>query len=592
MLKTQYSVSSSTVACELSSWLRTYHRSPVASAKGIRDLLEADKEAFYPHALREIRTFDGSPGVLFLVGLMLERGLLLRALCEPLIPEQRVRGIIQALMAEDAGSDLALVKAVVENVQGNQPQGDHKTLLRVLNNLERLVDARRVAPRLLPLLRHPDPKLRSKAVRIIGRCCRNAQWVARQLADPDPRTRANAMEAIWGIEDQASRDLLKKAAMDKDNRMAGNALLGLYRAGDPSAIGELLRTAVEGDAAFRLSAAWAMGESGDRRFHDALQALADDKDPRVRKRSELSLARLEAEAAKPELALPWRMAALRDPPEGEASGNRLLVTLQLTDGAEPPAIPATQLWLFEDDNPVLDYGVERLEVPRKLVFAFLIPAMADGPQISIVNAALRALVWKRPQDAWATVHYKPPRQWHLSVTLIGEIIEIAPPEEVSVPVEAPVFVADDESASAAIQCVPAGPVHGCLWDAIVESLHACSGVAAADVQPHVVIYSPMDPGTPTEHQVERLAALDSAIPVHCIAGADHALLRELCERSNGTYHVVGGDAEVAETLERLYIRLLARYRVSYLGARNAVRGCLQVRTPEGRATTAVQLTGD
>jgi hypothetical protein len=523
---------------------------------------------------------------------MLERGLLLRALCEPLIPEQRVCGIIQALMAEDAGSDLALVKAIAASAQSQQPQGGYKALLRVLNNLERLVDARRVAPRLLPLLRHPDPKLRSKAVRIIGRCCRNAQWVARQLADPDPRTRANAMEALWGIEDQESRNLLKKAAMDKDNRMTGNALLGLYRAGDPSSIGELLKIAANGDAPFRLSAAWAMGECGDQRFHDALKALADDKDPRIRKRSELSLGRLDAEAAKPELGLPWRMAALRDAPEGEESGNRLVVALQATDGTEPPAIPATQLWVFEDDKPVVDYVVERLEVPHKLVFAFLIPAMADGSQIPIVNAAQRALAWKRPQDAWAAVHYKPPRQWHVSVTLIGEIIEIAPPEEVSVPVDAPVFMADDESAAAAVQCVPAGPVHGCLWDAIVETIKACTGVGAADVEPHVVIYSPQDARTPAGHRVERLAALDSAIPVHCIAGTDHAFLRELCERSHGTYHVVAGDAEVAETLERLYIRLLARYRVSYLGSRNAVRGCLQVRTPEGWATTAIRFAGE
>ena len=563
----------------------------MASAKGIRALLEDDREEFYPQAVREIRTFDGSPAALFLAGLLLERGLLLRALCEPLIPEQRVRGIIQALMADNAGSDLTMVKAVVESAQSPQPQGAGKALLRVLNNLERVMDARRVAPRLLPLLRHPDPKLRSKAVRIIGRCCRNAHWVARQLADPDPRTRANAMEALWGIADPESRNLLKKAAMDADNRMAGNALLGLYRAGDPSSIGELVRMAANPDAAFRLSAAWAMGESGDGRFHDALSALAEDKDPRIRKRSELSLGRLDAEMARPELDLPWRMAALHDAPEGQASGNRLLVALQSTEGAEPPAIPATQLWVFEDDKPVLDYSVERLQVPRKLVLAFLIPAMADGAQIPIVNAALRALAWKRPQDAWATVHYKPPRQWRLSATLIGEIIDIAPPEEVSVPVAPPVFVANDEGAAEAVQCAPAGPVHGCLWDAIVETSHTCASVGAADVEPHVVVYSPTDAGTPQEQQAERLATVDSAIPVHCIAGADQPFLRELCGRSNGAYQVVAGDAEVAEALERLYIRLLARYRVSYLGARNAVRACLRVSTPEGSVKTAVRFAG-
>jgi hypothetical protein len=585
----QHSSTSSAVACELTGWLRSYQRSPVVSGKGIRAILDADKELFYPPAFRELRCFDGSVGAVFLAGLMLERGLLLRALCEPAMPEQRVREVIQAVMTLDAANDLALVKAVVENAQGQQPQGGCKALLRVLNNVERLADARRVAPRLLPLLRHPDPKLRSKVVRIIGRCGKNTQWVARQLADPDPRTRANAIEALWGSDDKESRDLLKHAALDQNNRTAGNALLGLYRSGESSSIGDLLRMGTLGDALFRLSAAWAMGESGDPRFHDAVKALANDKDPQVRKRAELSLARLEAEAAKPELGLPWRTAVFRDPLECEASGKRLRVTVQCADGTEPPPIIPTQFSILEDDQPVLDYGVEPLEVPPKLVFAFLIPVLQDGPEIPIVSAALRTLAWKRPQDAWAAIRYKPPRRWNLTATLIGEVIEIAPPEEAFVPVDLPVFVADDESAAEAIQHVPEGPIHGCIWDAVVETVRACASLAARDVQPHVVIYNPLDAGVPPEHQVERLAALDLAVRIHCIAGVADPFLQGLCDRSNGTYHVAARDAEVVETLERLYVRLLARYLVTYQGAEDATRSYVQVRTPEGWAKSAVHL---
>lgn len=563
----------------------------MVATKAIRALLEADKERFYPHAFQAIRTFDGSAGVLFLVGLMLERGLLLRALCEPALPDQRVHGVIQALLGEDAGSDLALVKAVVEDAQSNQPQVAGKALLRVLNHLEKLVDARRVAPRLLPLLRHPDAKLRSKAVRIIGRCGRNTQWVARQLADPDPRTRANAIEALWGIDDHESRELLRSAAGDSNNRIAGNALLGLYRMGDSSAIGELRKMAAHREALFRLTAAWAMGETGDARFHDALKALTDDADPQTRKRAAASLDRLDAEVASPERGLPWRLAAFRGPLEPGESESRLRVTVQCTDGTEPPPILATQFWVFEDKTPVLDYRVERLEVPTQLVFAFLIPVMPEGPEAPIVNAALRALAWKRPQDAWAAVRYKPPRRWNLTATLIGEVIEIAPPEEAPAPVDKPVFVTDDETAAHAIQTVPDRPVHSCIWDAIVETSQACAS-AAGDGESHLVIYSPCDAGTPGEHQAQRLAALDSATRIHCITAVADPFLQELCDRSKGTYHVVEGGVEVAETVERLYIRLLARYCVSYRGTEDTYRNYVQVRTPESWAGAAVQFVAD
>ena len=576
-------------ASSLNGCLRNYFRSPETVAKDIAALLDHDQKQFYFDACRAVRSSDlSTPGARFLLGLMLQRGLLIRALCDSAVPEQRVCAIIQGLLEEDAGSDLALAKAVVTHAQSNQPASAGNPVLRVLNTLEGLADAKRIAPRLLPLLRHADPYLRSKAVRIIGRGGRNTQWVARQLGDPDPRVRANAVEALWGIDDQESRDLLKGAIQDANNRVVGNALIEIYRVGDCSSVPGLLKMAAEGSPLFRSTAAWAMGESGDNRFRDALKALAGEGNPNVRRRAALALGRVEAGSAKSVSGAVWHLAALRDFTECEGEDKRLRVAVRHAGGNQPSVIPGTQFRIFEDNRPVLDYKVEPLEVPDRLILAFLIPVMADGSEQPMIGGALRALTWKRPRDLWATVDYRPYRPWHLTATLIGQTIEIARPEEFPAELDTPVFTADPESAAQALEQASEGAAHSSIWDAIVEASHACAGVRAADAEPHLVIYSPCHTGTPSERQSERLAALDLTVPIHCIAWAADPLLEALCERSHGKYYLVAGDAEVAEIVESLSVRLLARYSVSYRGASDAASGQIQVHTPEGWGKAAVQ----
>jgi hypothetical protein len=577
-------------AGEFNGWLRAYFRSPELAAKEMRSLVDTDKEQFYAHACRVIRNFQESAGSRFLASLMLERGLLLRALSEQGIVEQRVRDVVKALLEQDAENDLVLVRAVVEHAQSKQLPGACAGLLRVLNDLELLGDTRRIAPRLLPLLRHQDPRLRSKVVGIMGRCCRNKQWVARQLADPDPRTRANAVEGLWGLDDQESCDLLKSAATDLNNRVVGNALLGLYRAGDRSSITEILKMAEEGLPPFRATAAWVMGESGDPRFRGALKALADGRDSKIRNRASLSLQKMEAELAKPGLGVALRMAVWRDPPEHEGSPKRLRVTVQRPGGDEPSLILPIQFWIFEEDEqPMLDYSAEPQDVPDKLAMAILIPMMSDGLELPVAAGARSALEWNRPQDAWTIVRYLPPPRWNRRTTLIGEVIEIASPDDIAVPEYPPVFVADPESAARSLEQAPEDPAYRCIWDAIIETNRACAEAGSADVEPLLVIYCPGDAGAPPVDLSRQLAALDLTTPIHCIAQEDNPFLQELCVRSKGTYHLLASNDEVADTLEWLYVRRLARYSVTYQSVADDATSYIQVRTAEGWAKAQVQV---
>jgi hypothetical protein len=517
---------------------------------------------------------------------------MMRALCEPALPEQRVRGVIQALIEEDVANDLVLAKGVVDLAQVQQPVGMRRAMIRVLNQLERLTEARRIAPRLLPLLRHPDPQLRSKAVRMMGSCSKNTQWVARQLADPDARTRANAIEALWGMSDMESRELLRSSIQDPNNRIVGNVLLGLYRAGECASIRELVGLAKHPTALFRSSAAWVMGETADPRFKDALKALSEDPDVHVRTRAAASLVLVEAEAAKTECGVPWRMTALYDPPEREGAARRMEVAVQGIGGDELSNLLPTQFWIHEDDQPVLDYEVETKPVPDKVALALLVPAMDDGSELSIVSGALRVLGWKRFQDLWTTVRYKPPKKWTLSATLIGEVIGIPPLPEVPVQVEAPVFTIDRELAAQGLQEIRDAAEYNGLWDTIIDTHIACVGVGSSEVAPHLAIYVPCDPGRPPEYQMKRLAALDLTVPICCIARAGSPFLEELCTRSKGSYHVVGSDTDAIDVLEKHYVRQIARYVVTYHGKSNATAGYLHVRNAEGWAKASVAYWGN
>ncbi len=333
----------------------------------------------------------------------------------------------------------------------------------------------------------------------------------------------------------------------------------------------------------------------------------------LRLRATAGLEQVEAAAARPANGILWRMAVSRehtecviddedviDDEEEEWSPRKLSrqapvqevqrllqVSVQLPDGTDPPPIPGTRFCIYDDRKPVLEYSVEALPVPDELALVLLMPVAATDSEDPMVSGALRALVWKRPRDMWATVRYEPYRPWLISATLIGQTIEIPAPEEVAVVADAPVFHTDGASAALALGSVE-DTAHGCIWDAIVEVTGACARALPAKAAPHLVLYLPGEAGIPSAQRTERLAEVKLNVPTHVIAWEENPILEDICTRSHGSYHLVLQDDDVGDAVERLYIRLLARYSVSYLGAVSAARCEIHLRTGEGRAEAGVQ----
>jgi hypothetical protein len=188
--------------------------------------------------------------------------------------------------------DVRLVRQVLGKAGDGVGSITSDEALRLLGLIDATSDCSVLASYLIQFQRHPSDKVRSKAVLMLGRSNCNPGRVEGLLASEDSRLRANAVESLWGHRSQAARQILWNATQDPHARVAVNALLGLCRTGENEACSRLGELADAFDPALRLSAAWAMGETGDRQFAEPLEKLAQDQDAKVRERAEKSQKKL------------------------------------------------------------------------------------------------------------------------------------------------------------------------------------------------------------------------------------------------------------------------------------------------------------
>jgi len=153
-------------------------------------------------------------------------------------------------------------------------------------------------PRLFSVLGHlttsADAKISAKAALFVGRRMDNPNWTAKQLLSENDRVRANALEAFWGSASHASLRILRECVSDGNNRVAGNALVGLHVAGHPGAEEVAISMSFAEDPGRRATAAWAMGRIGMPTFTRRLLELLGDESPNVRSAASKALARIES----------------------------------------------------------------------------------------------------------------------------------------------------------------------------------------------------------------------------------------------------------------------------------------------------------
>ena len=333
--------------------------------------------------------------VLLLKNIWLNR-CLLDALCDPRQIETKAAVILGRQMMDryrDFDTRLVAELMAVPDVA----MGKDRRIEICLEILDAVSSGLRITMPLMPLMNSQNQRIRSKVARVLGRRPDNLNWARKFRDEADDRTRANIIEGLWGSDSPEIREVLWMAAEDCNNRVRGNALLGLYRLGAAGVLPAIRALAESQTARFRATAAWLMGASRDPRFREVVKGLRQDADAIVRAAALHTLVQLNKGIAG-QANKEARVYFCED-----VEGVRR-VGFDLREAVEPPgSLLHTDVIVTENGELVWDYAlVERTS--RPLLALFLI---FDGPDAKglpgLKHAFSECLDRKYNKDRWSVV---------------------------------------------------------------------------------------------------------------------------------------------------------------------------------------------
>lgn len=395
----------------LNEQIERFDLDPSRARNVLRNLLNDNREEFCDAAARFLVEGDQTAGGRFLHELLTGKGLL--PLCNPvLLSLEHEIAIARSVAERDPLLDVKLARRISALVAGpGRGQFEVAVAQRILEILAAITDGARILPILIQVLRDPDGRLRSKAALLVGRTNKSAQWVEQVMREPDARVRANSIEALWGVDTEAVRAVLRAATKDPNNRVLGNALLGLYRLGDVSTIGRVLSLATHPAPVFRSTAAWIMGETDDPRFLPALARMIRETDAQVRRSVFRAIAHIKQALARHTNAPPLRVCLCQA--STQPDGSRLVrAAVALPDGGEVPGLLPTNLVLWEGQQIVPDYTLRRTRAADWLALGVAMPAARTCPHPNgdVLEQTVRdCLGAKRATDRWAILRFGSPR---------------------------------------------------------------------------------------------------------------------------------------------------------------------------------------
>ena len=214
----------------------------------------------------------------------------IRALCSPDQPLEQAISRAKELMTVDPYLDVQLAELLLG--RSSAQSLDRPRTLRALEVLDQVTVGSRLVRMIGQLLEHADPHVRSKAALVVGRRVEGWRWIHSRLATAEPRVRANVLEALWESSHPLCAAVFERYRNDNDNRVAGNALYGLYLLHDASVLPSVLCLAGHTDPKFRATAAWLLGKIGQPEFVDVLRGMVQDEDRHVKGVALKSLVRI------------------------------------------------------------------------------------------------------------------------------------------------------------------------------------------------------------------------------------------------------------------------------------------------------------
>ena len=559
----------------LAALVRNFDRDATGNRKLIRELVENDCESFYCGAVEVLKQADDSRGSQYVVALLVAYDLLLRALCDREFTREQSLQLARAAATVDPMVDVALAKRLADDASSLESSLSADEAGRVMEALSAISDGSRIQPSMMRLMRHSNPYVRSKAVKLVGRGSGSVKWVRTRLAESDPRIRANAVEALWGVDTEDVRELLHTAALDGNNRVAGNALLALYRLGDCTSIPEVVRMSDHGSALFRSSAAWVMGETGDPRFTEVLARLLREPNTAVRARAMSALGKIKRTVAQARQAPQWLASGLLLECDPQKPARRLQLALTTEGSGEHRRVLPTHILLSEDGRHVIQYKMmERIE-PEAISAIFVFPRSSAPGDCAFTRGALKCLSWKRPSDLWAIKGY-------VTESSGGEVGE-------QVADTSPRYLVNREAIEAALNSSPKRSECAPLWNSLWQAVRADQ--APARGRRHLILFSDSESERAAGNGLVS-AVLASRAIVQMISTKPNARLEQFCSDVRGSFRIAESEEAIAEAISMAYLNLLARYEISYQSACPEARDLrIRVNSPSGWAETHLALPG-
>ena len=556
------------IRAALGKLVRNFEADASASRQQIRDLLDNHREIFCASSIEILKTTGDSRGAQYLVALLVANGMLLQAICNPDLSKEEALSLGRAARRIDPMTDVTLSRSLAESGAGGGSVhiADPARLMDILCEI---ADPGHIMPSLMRMMRHPNTYLRSKAIKMIGRGSLSAKWVMGRLSESDPRVRANAVESLWGVDTPEARTLLSFAVNDANNRVVGNALLGLYYLGDSPVLAEVMKLAGVESPLFRASAAWVMGEAGDPRFTEALRRMISDPDAAVRKRAFAALGQIKTANAQPPLGERWHVAGRMLAGESLKGLRRLLLAVAAEDMRDQPKVAPLQFILSEGGQYVTSYKAAVKPLPESMSTVFVIPRSREAAGGAFFEGLLHCLRWKRPSDLWSVLPY-----------IQTEDGDAPPPHDP----DPPSFTANSDALSAALHETPKRLDCTDLWTAVWRATKQDGGQSRG--KRHVLVFSSGEEGRSAGHAL--IANLQgSRIPVQVIASGPNEQLKDFCRRTHTLFRV-GAEEDLVEIMEQAYLSLLARYEITYQPlTAQAADLKVRIQTPAGWGETLI-----
>jgi hypothetical protein len=348
------------------SLVREFDQDPFSVSRALRDLREANPEAFEWAAFRSLADIDDCAGTRHLVTLVYEDENLLRRITNPhLLALPEAVKLVNALRHADPQTEVKLLRMIMP---GAEPVADEVTE-RVLDLIDAVTDSPKLVPVLMHMYRAAPERIRARLATTIGRHHRNREWVEERLRDEDARVRANMVEVFWGEKTTEAIDIFHAALQDSDPRVKGNAIVGLYRAGAIESLKALADLAGSERADHRATAAWVMGVVRDPRFQKVLAAYVKDPDPKVRRRAFPALGEIKRYQDSLSGRTPCQIRFIKLHRAAEGLLHILFEVKETESHAAVRGIKPMEVLVAENGKPVFDYQlVERVKYPQPGIY--------------------------------------------------------------------------------------------------------------------------------------------------------------------------------------------------------------------------------